>query len=406
MKHLLPLFSMIVVLAACLIQGQAAQAATDEPPVLDIPNMVVFSDVSDPIYTEDITAQISAEDDVDGDLTDQIYIIMNQYTGNEETIGEYGITYAVKDSINQIARLFVKVRVVDIDPPVIEGLQDHVIDINSDPIDFLDGIRASDNYDGDVTIFIEVDDSELNYASYGKYDVHYTVSDTSGNTSSYTVKVTIKDLVYPEIQGCWKIIKASDDLLTAQDILMTLTASDNIDGNISNQILIHEDTYTGNGDKVGTYFITYRIVDSAGNVTDHEVEIQVRNDIPNLLFIDDRMLELGKDEVVTNEDIEWLLTSVGVLDPYNRYHLQIIKDEYTGNENVAGTYDYFVKFISNTGEEIQKNLIIRVMYTIPMEEFPAAERPNWFISNMAWLIPTIIVGVSGGVLTFKYVFRG
>lgn len=405
MKNLLSI--LLTVLAAISFQGIAVNAVEDESPVLTIPNMVVFSDVSDPIYTEDITAEITAQDDVDGDLTDDIYIIMNQYIGNEETLGSYYITYAVSDSINQIARLSVSVRVVDIDPPIIEGLQDYIIDINqADPIDFLDGIRASDNYDGDVTIFIDVDASDVNYAAYGEYDVYYHIYDTSGNEATYPVKVTIKDLVAPEIDGYHKIVKSGQDILTAQDILMTLTATDNIDGDITNQILIYEDNYTGNGGIVGTYNITYRVIDSAANVSDHVVEIQVRNDIPTILYIDDIMLELGKDEIMTNADIEWLLTSMGDLDPYSEYHLQVIKDEYSGNETVAGTYDYFVRFVSNTGEEVQRNLIIRVMYTVPMEEFPAAERPNWFIENVAWIVPSVVAIVAGGALTWKFVLRG
>lgn len=59
-------------------------------------------------------------------------------------------------------------------------------------VDFLEGVTATDDTDGDVTSKIKVDQSAVDFNTAGEYNVVLSVTDEAGNTAEQTIKLTVK----------------------------------------------------------------------------------------------------------------------------------------------------------------------------------------------------------------------
>jgi Zn-dependent metalloprotease len=125
------------------------------------------------------------------------------------------------------------------------------------------GATATDNVDGDITSnIVTVNPVDTNTA--GTYIVTYNVSDAAGNAAdevTRTVNVnTVEDTTPPVIT----LIGASTINLTVGDAYNEpgATATDNVDGDISANIVI---TGTVNTAVAGTYSKHYNVSDAAGN---------------------------------------------------------------------------------------------------------------------------------------------
>ncbi|MCP4429611.1 MAG: DUF5011 domain-containing protein, partial [Gammaproteobacteria bacterium] len=123
------------------------------------------------------------------------------------------------------------------------------------------GATASDDIDGDITANITTD-STVNTAQVGSYTVTYNVSDAAGNTATAVVR-TVN--VTPDVTK--PVISLSgnnpDSIVTGSPYIDAgATAMDNIDGNVSGNII---SSGSVNTNTEGTYFISYNVSDSAGN---------------------------------------------------------------------------------------------------------------------------------------------
>ena len=136
----------------------------------------------------------------------------------------------------------------------------------------LEGITASDKEDGDLTEEIQVV-NKVNINVEGTYKVTYTVFDSDGNMAKQEITVTVvfTDDVKPFILGV-----NNQTLYVGQsfDILEGVTASDNIDGNVTSKIVTEGtvDVWTP-----GKYTVNYKVADSKGNeaTATREVEVTV-----------------------------------------------------------------------------------------------------------------------------------
>lgn len=86
--------------------------------------------------------------------------------------------------------------VTDTVKPVISGMEDMVLTLGDEAPDWLDGVTATDDVDGNVTV--TVDASAVILTEAGIYDVIYTAEDKAGNLESVTIKVTVNN---PEVDA-------------------------------------------------------------------------------------------------------------------------------------------------------------------------------------------------------------
>ena len=247
--------------------SDAAGNAADE--VTRIVN--ITPDVTKPVITLSGDAEVSLElgapytdlgatasDNIDGDITSSIVTVNNV---DIYTVGTYSVTYNVNDAAGNAADE--ATRTVNITP----DLTKPVITITGGDIDheqgtpYTDlGATALDNIDGDITSSISVEnnvDSDI----AGTYTIIYNVSDSSGNTADQKTRtVVVSDTTRPVIN----LIGDSEINLLVDDIYVDdgATAVDNIDGDITNQIITVNPVNTS---EFGTYVVTYNVKDSSGN---------------------------------------------------------------------------------------------------------------------------------------------
>ena len=115
-----------------------------------------------------------------------------------------------------------------------------------------EGFAATDNHDGDLTASV--------VRTEDQNQVTYTVTDSSGNTAQVVRNIEYTDPIAPEVT-----------LLGAPHIMLQVgmsyeeygaTATDNCDGDLSQQVTISGEVDTG---KEGIYTVNYSVKDSFGN---------------------------------------------------------------------------------------------------------------------------------------------
>ena len=135
--------------------------STDSVPVITASNKEVSQ-----YTTFDYKNGVTASDSIDGDLTDKI-----TYEGTVDTneIGEYKVIYSVTNSKGKSVSKEITVKVIENAKPVIE-VSDKTISLNKE-FDPLNGVKASDKEDGDLTSSIKVISNNVNTSVEGEYSV-------------------------------------------------------------------------------------------------------------------------------------------------------------------------------------------------------------------------------------------
>lgn len=167
--------------------------ADTEPPVITSDSDSVSVSVEG--EESDVFQGLSAEDNVDGDITDDIRVAsMSNFTDT----GTRNITYVVFDSSNQAATLTRELVYSDYTPPRItltEPLRFEVNDTEEwETSDFLQLFQATDCLDGDITSQIRMNIEGNGYIDgAGTYPITLQVNNSAGDVTSVPVKMTIVD---------------------------------------------------------------------------------------------------------------------------------------------------------------------------------------------------------------------
>lgn len=142
----------------------------------------------------------TATDLVDGDITSNI--IIDSSMVDTSVIATYDVIYTVSDSSGNTASLVRQVVVVDL-PPTILLTGDAVIEIYQDDLYSELGAEAVDSIDGDISAKIVIDSSMVDTATIGRYEVTYSVEDSSGNSVNTlrTINVMMKPTLAAKKEG-------------------------------------------------------------------------------------------------------------------------------------------------------------------------------------------------------------
>jgi hypothetical protein len=149
----------------------------------------------------------------------------------------------------------------------------------------------------------------------GSYYVTYIVIDAGGNAATQVIRVVkVNDVTAP-------VITRNGDNPLALDLGEAYaeagaTASDNVDGDISGNITI--DASNVNVNVVGSYSVTYNVIDAAGNAATQVIRVVNVNDVtaPVITLVGDNPLELDLGEAYTEagatatDDVDGDLTIV------------------------------------------------------------------------------------------------
>lgn len=156
--------------------------------------------------------------------------------------------------------------------PVFTGLKNKVIYIGTKKIDYLKGVKAIDEVDGNLTSKIKVNKSKVNLKKAGTYTVVYSVSDSSGNTATAKKKVLVKKDTKPVLKG---VVNRVVYIGTKVNLLEGVSAVDKRDGNLTSKIKVNKSKL--NLKKAGIYKVTYSVTDRSKNKTIKTAKILVKS---------------------------------------------------------------------------------------------------------------------------------
>ena len=270
MKKLIYLFLTVLIVACSSDDSSDDSGGNDSTaPIITLNGQAIATVNLNSTYTD---AGATATDEVDGDLTSSIVT-----TGvvNTSVEGNYIITYTVSDTSGNTATATRQVIVEgDTTAPVITILGEADVSINQYTPYIDAGATATDEVDGDLTSSI-VTTGVVNTSVEGNYIITYTVSDTSGNTTTATRQVIVEgDTTAPVIT----ILGEADVSINQYTpyIDAGATATDNVDGDLTSSIVT---TGVVNTSVEGNYIITYTVSDTSGNTATatRQVVVVVQN---------------------------------------------------------------------------------------------------------------------------------
>jgi hypothetical protein len=240
--------------AAVMLQLEPVVADTT-PPVITLTGddeltIAVGSSFTDPGAT--------ATDNVDGNLTSAIVVGGSVNTAH---VGTYHLTYDVTDAAgNHATQATRTVHVGDAVAPVITLLGEAELTVAFGATFTDPGATAVDNADGTLTAAIVVTGT-VDTRHVGTYELHYTVSDSSGNRAiQRTRTVHVIDTVPPVITLLGDPVI---NLLVGDTFADPgATARDNADGILTAAIVVGGTVTTA---APGTHHLTYDVTDSSGN---------------------------------------------------------------------------------------------------------------------------------------------
>ena len=178
-----------------------------------------------------------------------------------DKIGSYELTFSAAYG-NCAKAATVMVEIKDTLPPVIELVSNP--EYYTSPVGSYieEGYTATDNHDGDLTAQVvaeQVDDKMI-----------YRVTDSAGNEAVAERTIIYKDVIAPVIS--LKGRQYSSRIVGGRFSEPGFTATDECDGDITGNVEVEGSVNT---QAAGTYTITYKVSDSAGNVTEIQRVIKI-----------------------------------------------------------------------------------------------------------------------------------
>ncbi len=287
-----------------------------------------------------ISEHLIALDDIDGDISDQIIIVSDEYTNNEQTVGEYAVVLKVSDLANNEAFFTLTIIVKDEILPEITGPSIVMVEVTSPPtIEMIiaENFINYDEYDDTLETEIITDEYTLNKTVLGEYAVTYKVTDDALNTVSKTFNVNVVDTTPPQMIGENMHNSYLSNPLLVEDIINSLSFTDNYTNLANVEPTVISDTYTSNQGIPGTYYINIEIEDSSGNILSEVITVNVIDDIAPSIggpINYSGSYDLG----LTITDFLNMLSVSDNVDSLTNSDIYIISDTYTSRTTEIGDF--------------------------------------------------------------------
>ena len=223
------------------------------------------------ISDQELLEYVTAFDEEDGDLTENIIVERQNYFLEK---GLTTVNFAVCDSDNNTVKLKKKIRFSDYVSPQVKLLDDLLIS-TSETIDFKNVASAVDKYDGDISGKIKIISPNYNNLKPGEYDINFKVTNSFSDTCDITVKAIVTDEDYSAAS-----IKLSDYLIYTKigetvnfrDYIKGVVGADGQNYSVS-QIVIDDSEF--DPEKAGTYNVFFSIKSGSNTVTKTRMTVVV-----------------------------------------------------------------------------------------------------------------------------------
>ncbi len=144
------------------------------------------------------------------------------------------------------------------------------------------------------------------------------------------------DTSNPEFSGSGAYITSYNTFESIENIINNhIAVIDDIEGDVSNSIVIESDTYSGNEQIVGEYSVELRASDLSGNIAYFNLSVLVKDEInPNITGPNSLTYNISNQtDILTIISESYLIE-----DDYSSTIINILIDNYTINKDVLGTY--------------------------------------------------------------------
>jgi len=291
----------LLVLTLFLAFGIAAcgkdEVIDEENPVISGTRNVTY--VIDQSATPNFSEGVTAFDNLDGNITSKLTVDSSEV--DLTMPGSYAVNYSVTDISGNEATVTITVTVQDLSSPAIVGIQGMTYVFDDPAPNYLTGVTATDNVDGDLTADIVVDSSAVDLTVEGLYVVTYVVADAAGNSSPvYTAYLQVKqfaddaDKVPPVITGQMNV-SYTIGVSVAPDYLTGVMAMDNLDGDVTADLMV--DSSSVDLTVPGTYIVTYSVMDEFLNEGTAQITVTVMLETEPPVISGVRILEVYQDGV-------------------------------------------------------------------------------------------------------------
>lgn len=241
-------------------------------------------------------------------------------------IGEYTITYTVKDEIYDLP-----VKIVDTTAPIVEVKDKEIFEGDHIKVEDLVS-KVEDATEAKVTFKEDYD-----FSKEGTYKVIVVAEDSSENITEKEVNVkVVKDKEKPTLKG---VSNKTIYLNNKINYLDGITAKDNRD----KEPEVTVDSSEVDTSKIGTYTVKYRVKDQAGNTNEYTSTINVieKKKVQNVTASGDKIVYLTFDDGPSDNTAKILK----ILDQYNAKATFFV----TGNNQ---KYNYLITKAHNAGHTI------------------------------------------------------
>lgn len=192
------------------------------------------------------TQNLVIYDDVDSNVSTSVKV---KHDIPSNIPGTYMVHYEASDTAGNIARFSQEVILTDLEAPKFQNIRNRTV-YAGDKVNLLEGIKAIDNVDGDITSSIRIL-SFVDTSKPGEYPITYRVSDKAGNTISSFAVITVAAKSKVTIEG------ADDKLVligSSFDPLEGIKATDELNNDLTGDLNV---TSTVNLTQAGLYSVSY-----------------------------------------------------------------------------------------------------------------------------------------------------
>ena len=178
-----------VICAICIFHFSAQKAQKEIPVITGVKANVVVYENESPEAIQ--AALLDGVTTVGGEPCTVKATVFSKTDGKEVdtlTVGEYEVRYSCDLVDVAVVTSTLTVKSADTTPPTISGATDKNVYVN-DTISYRDGVTVTDNVDENVQL--NIDSSKVDLTKPGKYELVYSATDSSGNTATVSVTVTV-----------------------------------------------------------------------------------------------------------------------------------------------------------------------------------------------------------------------
>lgn len=246
----------------CTAGMYAVQKTKSEPPVITNVSGSNMIEVPCSVTDEELLKLVTAYDEKDGDLTDKITVRRNTYFTQS---GVVGVTFAVCDSDNNVAKLSFDIKFTDYSSPEIAIVNDLVIGRRTGG-SLLAHFKATDKLDGDITDRLKIISSDYDVNNVGEYTANCKVTNSYGDTRDMNVSILVADTTKFTADIQLSSYSVYVPLGTQLDFASYISAVKNIEGYSYTTANVEIDASKYDPSTAGIYNVYYRI--TKGEITE------------------------------------------------------------------------------------------------------------------------------------------